>query len=441
MGRDNLVDRRQIMGTAALVATGLAAPAQARPSAQRMPRGFLWGAATAGHQVEGNNVNSDVWLVENIKPTTFPIRSGDACDSYHLYEEDIRLLKSFGLDTYRFSIEWARIEPSPGQFSNAELDHYKRMIEACHKHGVRAAVTFNHFTCPLWFSARGGWGEPDSPQLFARYCETAARHLADGMHMAFTLNEPQVNRVLRWIPVLATPARAKWKEDVKAAARRATASDRFMSFHLGDDALMQPNLIAAHKAGYQAIKAVRADLPVGVTLAINDYQAAGPESRVQEVRKDVDEAWLEAAKATGDFVGVQNYGRTLIDAAGDAGTPKGAERNSLNQEYYPAGLGNAVRYVHGATGKPILVSENGISTNNDDQRIRYIDDALVGLRSAINDGVPVLGYIQWSLLDNFEWSIGYMAKFGLVAVDRKTFVRTPKPSAWHLGKVAKSLRS
>jgi beta-glucosidase len=235
---------------------------------------------------------------------------------------------------------------------------------------------------------------------------------------------------------MASPARAQLLERVREAARHASGSDQFVSFHLGDGEVMLPNLIAAHKAGFQAIKAVRAELPVGVTLAVVDYQAAGPDSRVEEVRDYVYGAWLKAITETGDFVGVQNYGRSLIDATGEIRPPKEVERNSLSLEYYPAGLGNAVRYVHAATSKPILVSENGISTNDDMQRIRYIDGALAGLRAAMADGIPVLGYIHWSLLDNFEWSIGYGPKFGLVAVDRKTFVRTPKASAWHLGKIA-----
>lgn len=431
------MDRRQFISASVLLASSLAVEAQARPNKAKLPKGFMWGAATAGHQVEGNNVNADVWLLENIKPTLFTHRSGDACDSYHRYEEDIRLLKSIGLDTYRFSIEWSRIEPSPGQFSTAMLDHYKRMIETCHRHGVRAAITFNHFTCPIWFSAQGGWTNAESPKLFARYCDMAARHLADGMHMGFTLNEPQVNRVLRWIPALASPGYLKIVDRAREAARRASGSEMFASFHLADDDAMLPNLIAAHKAGYQAIKAVRSSLPVGVTLAIVDYQAVGPGSRVEHVRDDVNGAWLEAAKV-GDFVGVQNYGRSLIDDKGEVAPSKGTERNSMGQEYYPAGLGNAVRYVHEATRKPILVSENGIASGDDAQRIRYIDQALAGLQSAMKDGVPVLGYIHWSLLDNFEWVLGFGPKYGLVAVDRTTFARTPKPSAFHLGQIAKS---
>ncbi|HEX4126100.1 MAG TPA: family 1 glycosylhydrolase [Acidimicrobiales bacterium] len=164
------------------------------------PDGFVWGAATAGHQIEGNNVNSDFWFLENLEPTMFAERSGDACDSSHRYEEDIALLASLGLNSYRFSVEWSRIEPSRGRFSRAELDHYKRVVDRCHAHGVAPAVTFVHCTVPLWFARAGGWLNPDAPGLFARYCSTATRAFGDGLAFAFTLNEPQVGKVFRCIP-------------------------------------------------------------------------------------------------------------------------------------------------------------------------------------------------------------------------------------------------
>jgi len=433
----NLIRREFLAGgAAALTAQTLAPEALANTRASRSR--FLWGAATSGHQVEGNNTNSDIWFLENIRPSKFGVRSGDACDSYHRYEEDIRLLKSFGLNCYRFSVEWSRIEPSPGAFSNAELAYYKRLIATCHQYGVQPIVTFNHFSCPQWFSARGGWTKPDSADLFARYCDRTARHLADGIHMATTLNEPQVKRIQHWLPMFGTPASLAIQERHRQAARAASGSPDYMAFHLADDEVVLPNLIKAHKLGYAAIKAVAPKLPVGVSLAIIDYQAEGPQSRLSEIRDYVDRAWLEAAADTCDFVGVQNYGRDLVGAAGVLPTPPSVERNMLNQQYYPAALGNAVQYVHEATGKPILVSENGIATKDDAQRIRYIDDALAGLRSVMDKGVPVLGYVHWSLLDNFEWSIGFAPTFGLVAVNRETFQRTPKPSARHLGKKARA---
>lgn len=449
-----LMPRRRFLGAGAAALAGAALPATGHATSgagpksgsasspgegkARRERAFLFGAATAGHQVEGNNTNSDIWFLENIKPTRFSARSGDACDSYHRYEEDIALLRSFGLDSYRFSVEWARIEPSPGQFSNAELDHYKRMIETCHRHDVRAVVTFNHFACPQWFSTMGGWTSAQAPDLFARYCDKVARHLADGIHMAVTLNEPQLGRIQHWIAGFQSPASRAALERQREAARKASGSSDYMAFHISDDAAVLDNLIGAHRQGYAAIKSVAPDLPVGVSLAIIDYQGEGADSRVEEVRDYVDGAWLRAAAECCDFVGVQNYGRDRVGADGLLPAPAGSERNMLTLEYYPAGLGHAVRRVYEATGKPVLVSENGIATADDSQRIRYIDEALAGLKAAMKDGVPVLGYIHWTLLDNYEWSLGYWPRFGLVAVDLKTFERKPKPSAVHLGMRARS---
>src|SRR3954452_3874314 len=163
------LDRRKLLavGGAGIAVAGLSSATLAAPARKNFPRGFLWGASTAAHQIEGNNVNSDLWLMENIEPKTFVDRSGDACDSYHRFEEDIALLKQIGLNSYRFSIEWARIEPTPGQFSNAELDYYKRLIAALRKAGIDPVVTFFHVSAPRWFAEAGGWLNPESPQLFA----------------------------------------------------------------------------------------------------------------------------------------------------------------------------------------------------------------------------------------------------------------------------------
>lgn len=437
---DSLLRRDFLAGGAALLAAQVGAPRTAAAAATRRQKDFIFGASTAGHQIEGNNTNSDIWFLENIRPTKFAVRSGDACDSYHRYEEDIRLLKSFGLDCYRFSVEWSRIEPSPGKFSNAQLAYYARVIDACHKHGVLPVVTFNHFSCPQWFSAQGGWTKPESADLFAHYCDRTARQLAGGIHMAVTLNEPQVKRIQHWLPMLSSPAAQANLQRQREAARVASGSPDYMAFHLADDDAVLPNLIAAHKKGYAAIKAAAPKLPVGVSLAIIDYQAAGAQSRLDEVRDYVNGAWLKAAAETGDFVGVQNYGRDMVGAEGVMRPAATAERNMLTQEYYPAGLGHAVSFAHQMTRKPILVTENGIATLDDTQRVRYIDEALKGLRSAMDKGVPVLGYIHWSLLDNFEWSLGFAPKFGLVAVDLETFERKPKPSAFHLGQKARAWR-
>jgi beta-glucosidase len=440
------LSRREILGAASLIAGGLiarpllAATQTARP--HTFPKGFMWGAATAAYQIEGNNISSDYWVLENVKPTLFRTRSGDACDSYHRYEDDIALLRSIGLDSYRFSIEWARIEPEKGSFSIAELDYYKRVIATCRKNGVRPTVTFHHNTSPRWFAAEGGWTNPDAPKLFARYCEYSARAIAPDIDVAYTINEPNVNQVIAWIPRGIDEKMAMMMKQgliaMNSAAAKAVGSDKFSPLIFSPSDAVTPQLIEAHHQSFAAIKAVRGNLPVGVPLSVFEYEGVGRDNKAETARREVLGEWIEAARRSGDFVGVQNYGRVMVDDKGPVKSANPAE-NAPFEPYAPS-LGNTVRYLHQATNKPIIVSENGMDTVDDNARIRYIDAALTGLANAMAEGVPVLGYYHWSLIDNFEWLQGFTPKYGLASVDPTTFKRTPKPSASHLGKIAQDNR-
>jgi beta-glucosidase len=216
-----------------------------------------------------------------------------------------------------------------------------------------------------------------------------------------------------------------------AAAARVSPTGAFVAtnvMNFEDLPRARPIMLAAHAAGRQAIKSIRPDLPVGVSLAVVDDQAVGPGSRRDEKRAEVYGAWLEAARGD-DFIGVQNYDSSRIDANGALPPPPDARRGHMGGEVYPPSLAGAVRYVHEATALPVLVSEHGVGTDDDSIRAWLIPAALEELKKAMDDGVPVLGYVHWSLLDNFEWVFGYGPKFGLHTVDRQTFKRTPKPSA------------
>lgn len=184
---------------------------QARPAAsgsadksKTFPDKFLWGCATAGHQVEGNNTSSDLWLMEHLPGSVFKEPSGDACDHYHLYPQDTSMLADLGFNSYRFSLEWARIEPEEGFFSNAELDHYRRMLATCHEHHLTTLLTYSHFSMPRWFAVKGGWQNPAAPDLYARFCDKATRHLGDLVDYASTFNEPDIPQLLSWINLPGT---------------------------------------------------------------------------------------------------------------------------------------------------------------------------------------------------------------------------------------------
>jgi len=428
------LSRRLVM---AGIAAGLASRRAigAPPARRAFPPGFLWGAATSGHQTEGNNIASDMWLLEHLTPTIFDAPSNDACNSFELWPADLALVRQLGLGAYRFSLEWARIEPERGQFSVAMLDHYRRIVEAARAKGLVPIVTFNHFTTPRWFAAAGGWTNRDAPDLFGRFCDRAARALADGIGYATTLNEPDLLPLLNW---RLTPQPHSRLRDMLAAAAVACGTPKFCAANMANDediAVMTPLLIAGHKAGRAAIKAVRASLPVGVSLAVQDDVAVGAGSIRDLKRAEVYAPWFAAARDD-DFIGVQNYERMYIGARGSTAAPAGVRLGHSGQDNDPASLAAVVRYVHAQVQRPVIVTENGLNTPHDEERAAYIPAALAGLHAAIADGVPVLGYVHWSLLDNFEWSSGYAPKFGLVAVDRTSFRRTPKPSAYLLGRIA-----
>ncbi|WP_428332156.1 glycoside hydrolase family 1 protein [Novosphingobium sp.] len=437
-----MLNRRQFVTSAALAGLATRAPlARAATGARAFPRGFLWGASTAAYQVEGNNVGSDIWAAEHAANTPYAEPSGDAANSFALWPTDLDLVRGLGLNTYRFSLEWARIEPEPGQFSIAMLDHYKAMIAGCHARGITPVVTFNHFSTPLWFALKGGWAHPDSPELFARFCDRAARHLADGIGFATTLNEPNLAGML--VDVLPPELGARLVEQDKAMSAtiaRAHNSPQFLagnSIWVPDPAVGQAHMLRAHALARAAIKAVRGDLPVGVSLAIVDDQATGSPALRDAAREKLYAPWLRAARGD-DFVGVQNYTRQLWGPQGRLPVPPGAPRNDGGEEIYAPSLAGAVRYAHDVARVPILVTEHGLRSDDDAPRQKFIPAALAALHEVIAQGVPVLGYCHWSLIDNYEWGFGYAPKFGLHSLDRRSFVRTAKPSAAIYGAIARA---
>ncbi len=402
----------------------------------QFPEGFLWGTATAAHQVEGGNTASDLWLMEWMKDSVFAEPSGDACDHYHRYPYDIALLKGLGLSTYRFSIEWARIEPEEGFFSAAALDHYRRMIAQCHAQGVTPMVTFHHFTAPLWFTRDGGWENPASVDRFARYCERAGAALGDLIPYACTINEAN-------IPIMATMMRqavgdgADLQQRLDAAAALCGgAAGRFSPYLSGNGIAATPNLIAAHRKSYDLLKPLIAG-QVGITLSLNEFQLLeGGEALHAMADQAINGQFLEAVRGD-DFVGVQTYTRVRFAKDGVLPPPDGAERTQMDYEFYPEALEACIRQAARVSGCPVIVTENGIGTEDDTRRIAYTRRALEGVLRAIADGIDVRGYIHWSMMDNYEWLEGYRPKFGLVNVDRATQARTPKPSAYWLGGVAR----
>jgi beta-glucosidase len=384
------------------------------------PDGFDWGVASAAHQIEGGNWNNDWWAWEHAPETRCVEVSGDACDSLNRFAEDIALVREFGFGSYRFSIEWCRIEPEDGEFSRAALEYYRRVLATCHENGVTPTVTFHHFTTPRWMAARGGWAEPEIVDRFARFCEQAVAALGDLIALGCTINEPNVVSLLGYVMGTFPPGLADFSLYAKA------------SEHLRD----------AHVRAYDVLKGGPGDFPVGLTVSMSDWWTPeGGEAGLERARAMHEDYYLEATRGN-DFVGVQAYTRTRIGLDGLPMDPEpgSAVVESMGYEYWPQSLEASIRHAIAVSGAPVYVTENGIGIDDDSTRIAYVTEALQGVGRCLADGLDVRGYTYWSLLDNFEWAEGYKPRFGLVAVDRETFVRTPKPSATWLGAIARAGR-
>jgi beta-glucosidase len=387
------------------------------------PGGFLWGTATSAHQVEGGNVYNDSWLVEHLPSSPYAEVSGDACDHYHRYAGDIALVAGLGLGAYRCSLEWSRIEPEEGEFSTAALDHYRLVLDSCHEHGLTPMLTFHHFTSPLWIARDGGWESARTADRFARFCERSMLHLGDLVPYACTLNEPNLGRLLHDVLGIPEPPPA--------------TQDRIVLFQNAHSPRAREVMRSAHRQALDAIKGVRAETSVGLTVVMTAWEAVpGGEETMARLRGQVEDEFL--GDLEGDFVGVQNYSGIRIGPDGPLEPGADTELTQMGYPFQPEALGHAIRRAVAMTGLPVFVTENGLGSDDDARRCEFISRALRSVEQCLGDGVDVRGYFYWSLFDNFEWALGYRPTFGLVAVDRATQERTPKPSAHHLGAIARA---
>ena len=386
------------------------------------PKDFLWGSATAAHQIEGNNINSSNWDTEQwvLKENPDFEPSGMACNSYNMVEEDVSLLSDLGHRAYRFGIEWARIEPEEGVFKQEEVDHYLKELFMLKDKGIKTFVTLIHFSLPLWFDKKGGLTTTENWHYFERYLNFILPQISPYVDFWNVLNE-------------FNGGISEWDINKKYAT------------------------MFYHARGYHLIKKY-SDKPVSSAHAFVDFQPKrihDPFDRALAVYKDVmqNEFFFHAVrtgelvlpgkdavvesefKDTCDFWSINIYTREFVDTrkCGMCGERfpfskvKMIPMDFYLEEFYPECV---IHNLSRLTDKPVYITENGCSCDNDDFRIAYITEYLCAVNEAIQSGVDVRGYLYWSLLDNYEWS-SFVPRFGLVDVDRKgDFKRTPKPSAW-----------
>ncbi len=378
------------------------------------PTTFSWGTSTSAYQIEGGGDNTDWWRFERSPDTVAVEECGDACDSWNRYEEGPDLLVRFGLNSFRLSIEWARIEPEPGVFSDEAIEHYRAVLQACRARSILPVVTLHHFTLPLWVADRGGFENPEIVEWLANYARRVGREFGELIGIACTINEPNIVAVMGYAIGLFPP--------------QVQDSERFAAVNV----MMRK----AHVAMRDALREGPGTYPIGLPLSMQEYEALpGGEQRMASMREEMEDKYLLALEGD-DYVGVQCYTKMVVGPDGLVLDSPG-EKTEMGYLYWPQCVEATVRRAAELTNLPIIVTENGIGTNDDEQRIRYLGEALRGLSRVLADGIDVRGYFQWSLLDNFEWSLGYAPKFGIVSVDRTNFARTPKPSAQWYANVVK----
>jgi beta-glucosidase len=402
---------------------------------------FLWGAATAAHQVEGNNTNNDWWRWEQIPGNIADgTRSGLACDHYNRFPEDFAQWRGMGHNAHRLSLEWSRIEPSPGVYDSRAIDHYRTVLGTLRGLGMEPMVTLHHFTNPLWLADRGGWESEDVVERFRLYSRHCIDTLGDLVHLWVTINEPNVYAYHSYTAGLWPPQ----KKDLGAGAH------------------VLRNMVRGHAAAYREIRqsANGPAAKVGVAQHLRVFQPWRPWSPLDRLAATLPDRafnhWflractdgragfplgfrhqLPEAVGTLDFIGVNYYSRDMV-----AFTPRapgelfarmfpapGRPISDFGVELYPPGLYLVIRDTWDSYRRPIYITENGVADGVDQFRPAALIGHLAEAARAQREGIDIRGYLHWSSMDNFEWSAGYKMRFGLVEVDFDTQERKPRPSA------------
>jgi beta-glucosidase len=399
----------------------------------QFPKNFLWGAATSAYQVEGNNNNSDWWAWEKEAGKE---SSGEACRHYQLYEQDFDLAKSLHHNAHRLSIEWGRIEPEEGRFSQKELEHYANVVRCLRARHIEPVVTLHHFTNPIWFGRSGGWENRRSVAQFLRYCEKVVRILGPHVHYWVTINEPTVYISHAYLF-------GAWPPQKKSLLKVAAVED---------------HMVRAHILAYRLIHKIYQELSlsspaVGFSQYTQAFVPCGT-GLVNRFAAYLRNKWFNFGiidkimrRRAIDFIGINYYSRQLVevtslwignmlmDVCHKNHCP--VAKNSLGWDIYPEGLYGMLLKVK-KYGLPVIITENGICTSDDGQRWEYIAAHLKNIHRAITEGVPVAGYLYWSLLDNFEWDKGFGPRFGLIDIDYRTSQRTIRESARKFGQVCQA---
>ncbi len=428
------------------------------------PEGFNWGAATSSYQIEGAATSGgrgpSIWDTFSADPGRIADRSTGAiaCDHYNHYRSDVALMKDLGLHTYRFSIAWPRVIPEGVGAVNGEgLDFYDRLVDELLEANITPMPTLYHWDLPQALEDKNGWVSRDTAHAFGDYTEVVVSRLGDRVNTWATLNEPFVSANHGYVTGEHAPGRTSMLDGMAA------------SHHL----------MLAHGFAMERIRSIVTNANAGIVLNFTPTEVASNDPADIEAERHVDNLenrwyidplagngypsetaeyyqWdqsevldgdLAVISAPIDFLGVNYYTRSVVSSDGNE-LPDGAPVNTMGWELHPPSLGRLLRWLHSTYDFPsYTITENGCpmpddvrSTTGqilDDDRLGFVRDHLIEVHAAIEDGVPVSGYMVWSLFDNFEWAWGYGPTFGIVEIDWETLERRLKKSAdWYSSAIA-----
>ena len=392
---------------------------------KKFPKGFYWGAATASYQVEGGIINTD-WAKAAAEGRV-PV-AGRACDHFNRYEEDFDIAKSLGHNAHRFSVEWARIEPKEGVFNEDAMAHYRKVLESLHARGLRPYITLWHFTLPLWFSESGGFERKDSPEIFARYCAYVTSKLGDLCTDFATMNEPNVFGSNGWLRGSWPPFKRFSLTDMVSITNSGRTYESEATKSVASPFIylrVMKHLALAHNRAFDEIKKTTPHCEVSVVKHIIYFHANNNPLNII-LAWFANYFWtflfMNRVYKKCDSIGLNYYFHKKF---GDTAT---YEKTDMDWDIYPEGIEFALMMLT-RYKKPLYVSESGIADAKDIHRADYITRQVQAMWRAIQRGADVRGHMYWSLLDNYEWALGFEKRFGLVEIDYTTLKRNVRPSA------------
>ncbi len=402
------------------------------------PKNFYWGSSTSSHQVEGGNYNDwSEWEKENaerlaknagekwqkwqqekfpemFKPENYI--SGVACDHYHKFEEDFNAVKFLGQNAHRFSIEWSRIEPEEGKFDDLEIEHYKKVVKTLRRLEMEPFVTLWHWTLPVWLAEKGGVRNIRFSSYFERYVKKIVKIFGDDVKYWLTINEPEIY-------ALNAYSRGRWTPQKKG----------LVNFYFTVRALAH-----AHRKAYATIKKINPLSVVGAVTNLSDFKSS--EGLINVLLKVFFERFwnhyfLNKIKNSFDCIGLNFYFHNRINYGLNKNTNE--VMSDVGWDTHPEGIESVLVGLK-KYNKPIYITESGMADKEDKYREWFIKETLAAVSRAMVKDVNVQGYFYWSLLDNFEWDLGFWPRFGLIGIDYRTLERKIRPSALEYAKICKS---